>query len=50
MSRERSMYFQWLEVIIKQYEVDVGDGRGKELWNYLIDKYLPDGFKKMEEE
>jgi hypothetical protein len=50
MSRERSTYFTWLEILIEQYEQEIGDGRGRELWNHLIDKYKPEGFEKIESE
>jgi hypothetical protein len=50
MRSERSIYFAWLEMIIENYEEDVGDNKGKELWNWCVDRFKPDGFKKIEEE
>jgi hypothetical protein len=48
--RERSTLFNWLEVIIQDYEDEVGDEKGKDVWNWMIDRYKPDGFIKMEDQ
>jgi hypothetical protein len=49
MRGERSIYFKWLEMIIENYEEERSDKAARIVWNWAIDKFKPDGFKKIEE-
>jgi hypothetical protein len=41
--------YKQLFIIVLQYEEEIGDGKGFAFWNWVIDKYSPVGFDKVEE-
>jgi hypothetical protein len=43
----QSIYFGWLKIILSEYEREIGDGKGNDLWNWCMERYNPEDILKI---